>query len=81
MIFNKQDHVRYLALVEVVLVKTVMFDVVQFEWRGIDQHDGILLTSTPGYAVHHNTRSSDKNIFKRTFTRVFVRTKSLSEAL
>ena len=42
MIFNKQDHVRYLALVEVVLVKTVMFDVVQFEWRGIDQHDGIL---------------------------------------
>ena len=39
-----------------------MFDVEQFEWRGIDQATRWyfeLTKSKPGYAVHHNTRSLD----------------------
>ena len=53
---------RYLVLIEEVLLKTVMFDVEQFEWRGIDQATRWhfeLTKSKPGYAVHHNTRSLD----------------------
>ena len=52
---------RYLALVEVVLVKTVVLDVEQLDWRCIDQHDGILrVKKHTRFTVHHNTRSSDK---------------------
>ena len=53
---------RYLVLIEEVLLKTVMFGVEQFEWRGIDQATRWqfeLTKSKPGYAVHHNTRSLD----------------------
>ena len=55
----------YLVLIEEVLLKTVMFDVEQFEWRGIDQATRWhfeLTKSKPGYDVHHNTRSLDIHI-------------------
>ena len=72
---------RYLVLIEEVLLKTVMFDVEQFEWRGIDQATRWhfeLTKSKSGYAVHHNTRSLEfrhthtKHILERTFTRALV---------